>query len=151
MTRFLAKVTLSIVDYDIPRELVANFDETGLHLTPAGSESYVKIGDIQVKKIGLFLIFHQILTYIGYGDKRQVTAGLGASWNGEKMGIQLIFAGKTTKCLPKVTVKKGMRLIFILRVYFLEDQSTVSRTLIGRMLDLLRSSSKKLLRLFFET
>lgn len=53
MTRFLAKMTISICDYDIPRELVANFDETGLHLIPAGSESYVKVGTTQVKKIGM--------------------------------------------------------------------------------------------------
>jgi hypothetical protein len=114
MTNFLAKMTISIVDNDIPRELVANFDETGLHLTPAGSASYVKIGDIQVKKIGMtHFDFVCIVHMLGFGDKRQITGGLGASWNGDKMGIQLIFAGKTQRCLPKVTVKKGAFVCFI--------------------------------------
>jgi hypothetical protein len=47
--------------------------------------------------------------YIGHDDKRQITAGIGAAWNGEKMNPQLIFQGKTKRSLPKT--KNGILLV----------------------------------------
>ena len=54
---FQAKVSLMIQDFNIRKELIVNFDETSLHLAPAGVASFVKVGTTQVKKIGHSLVF----------------------------------------------------------------------------------------------
>lgn len=52
LDEFLSRVSLTILDHNIPKDLVINFDETGLNLTPAGNKSFVTVGEIQIKKVG---------------------------------------------------------------------------------------------------
>lgn len=54
---YLSKIAITIAENHIPKDLVVNFDETGLHLTPAGNRSFVQIGETQVQKHG-FGIYH---------------------------------------------------------------------------------------------
>ena len=83
-----------IIDYNIPKVLISNFDETGLHLTPSSGASFVKVGETKVKSVGNLLRISRCSLGLGHGDKRQITCGVGCNWFGQKFGIQLIFAGK---------------------------------------------------------
>lgn len=47
------KIAITLHDHMIPKEMVANFDETGLHLAPSGKRSFAHVGDIQVKSCGM--------------------------------------------------------------------------------------------------
>jgi len=65
-------------------------DQTGVHLVSASSFTYemVNSGDVAV---------------VGAEDKRQITACVAASLRGDLLPLQLIFQGKTARCLPAAT------------------------------------------------
>lgn len=65
-------------------------DQTGVHLAPVDSRTYEAKGVKDVKVIGA-------------EDKRQITACIGSSLNGNLLPLQLIFQGKTTACHPPAT------------------------------------------------
>lgn len=65
-------------------------DQTGLHLVPSSTHTYQLKGSKEVP-------------VIGNGDKRQITVCLVSSMNGDLLPLQLIFQGKTDKCLPAPT------------------------------------------------
>jgi len=65
-------------------------DQTGVHLVPADARTFESIGSKDVK-------------VIGGEDKRQITACIGSSLNGDLLPMQLIFTGTTSKCLPAAT------------------------------------------------
>jgi len=67
--------------------LVVNMDQTGVHLAPVDNKTYNVRGGKEVKLIGA-------------DDKRQITACLASSLNGDLLPLQLIFQGKTTACHP---------------------------------------------------
>jgi hypothetical protein len=62
---FLARIAITVAENNIPKELVINFDETGLHLTPSGNRSFVTVGTTQIKKVGygMFLYFKFIIIF----------------------------------------------------------------------------------------
>lgn len=82
------RIAIFVAEHKIPKGLVANFDETGLELVPTNRRTFHRKGDCQIE-------------IIGFGDKRQISAGLGATFLGEKFNPQLIFQGKTHRCHPK--------------------------------------------------
>ena len=49
---------------------------------------------------------------MGKEDKRQITAVLGCSMNGDVLPFQLIYEGKTTRCLPIYTFPEGFDITF---------------------------------------
>jgi hypothetical protein len=65
-------------------------DQTGVHLAPVDSRTYEAKGSKEVKVIGA-------------EDKRQITACIASSLNGDLLPLQLIFQGKTTACHPPFT------------------------------------------------
>lgn len=65
-------------------------DQTGVHLVPASNWTYEAVGASSV-------------AVIGAEDKRQITACVASSLNGELLPLQLIFQGKTPRSLPPVT------------------------------------------------
>ena len=67
-----------------------NLDQTGLHLVPAGSRTYETKGSKQVPIAGM-------------DDKRQITAVVASSLDGQLLPLQLIFQGKTDASLPPHT------------------------------------------------
>jgi hypothetical protein len=69
---------------------VINLDQTGLHLVPAGSRTYETKGSKQVPIAGM-------------DDKRQITAVVASSLDGQLLPLQLIFQGKTDASLPQHT------------------------------------------------
>ena len=70
--------------------LVINLDQTGVRLVPSGRWSYEERGS-------------KAVAIVGAEDKRQFTACVASSLDGELLPLQLIFAGKTARCLPPRT------------------------------------------------
>lgn len=70
--------------------LVINMDQTGVHLVPASSWTYERLGSSAVATVGA-------------DDKRQITACLASSLYGDLLPLQLIFEGKTDRSLPNAT------------------------------------------------
>jgi hypothetical protein len=65
-------------------------DQTGVHLVPSSSYTYEREGASSV-------------AVIGAEDKRQITVCLASSMDGDLLPLQLIFQGKTPRCLPDST------------------------------------------------
>jgi hypothetical protein len=68
--------------------LCINFDQSGFHLVPTSDRTFAPKGakDVIIR---------------GKNDKRQVTLLVSASASGVLLPLQLVFAGKTKRCLPK--------------------------------------------------
>ena len=72
---------------EIPDNLVVNWDQTGIH--------YVPVSDWTMEKVGA-----KRVEIVGANDKRQITAVFAGTMSGEFLPPQLIYQGKTPKCLP---------------------------------------------------
>lgn len=84
----------SIVELEeIPRDLIINWDHTGVHYVPVGSWTMAKEGSKRVEIAGI-------------EDKRQITAVLAGTMSGKFLPPQVIYAGKTPRCLPSVEFPK---------------------------------------------
>ena len=84
---FLQDIKHSMLMDEIPPELVINFDQTGVYYVPVSSWSMEVEGAKRVE-------------VVGKDDKRQITAIFGISMSGDFLPIQLVYQGKTAKCLP---------------------------------------------------
>ena len=73
---------------EIPGSLVINWDQTGIHYVPVLQWTMEKEG---MKRIEI----------TGSQDKCQITAVFGVTMDGNFLPPQLVYAGKTPKCLPK--------------------------------------------------
>lgn len=65
-------------------------DQTGVHLVPTSNWTYEKSGSSSI-------------AVVGAEDKRQITVCIASSLDGELLPPQLIFQGKTHRCLPART------------------------------------------------
>ncbi len=84
----------SIVDIEeIPPELIINWDHTGLDYVPVSSWTMAKEGSKRVEIAGI-------------DDKRQITAVFAGTLASEFLPPQLIYKGKTPRCLPNVEFPK---------------------------------------------
>ena len=72
---------------EIPPELIINWDHTGIHYVPVGNWTQAKKGSTRVE-------------VAGSEDKRQITAVFAGTKSGQFLPPQIIYAGKTKKCLP---------------------------------------------------
>uniref|UniRef100_A0A1X7V0T9 DDE-1 domain-containing protein n=1 Tax=Amphimedon queenslandica TaxID=400682 RepID=A0A1X7V0T9_AMPQE len=92
-------MTISTME-DIPKELIINWDHTGIIYIPLSSWTMEKEGATQVEVAGI-------------NNKRQLTAIFSNTMTGDFLPPQLIYAGKTTRCLPKsVTFRKDWHVNF---------------------------------------
>ena len=91
---FLADVKVEVLMNDIHKEMIFNWDQTGLQLVPTGQWTMH-----QAKA--------KVIPIVNSDDKRQITAVLAATMTGEYLHPQLIFKGKTPRCHPAVTVPQG--------------------------------------------
>ena len=87
--QFLLEINHVIVMDEILANLVINFDQTGLHFVPVSEWTMEAEGTKRVE-------------VAGKDDKKQLTAVLGGSMAGEFLPPQLIYQGKTSRCLPSV-------------------------------------------------
>ena len=79
---------------EIPEDLVINWDHTGLHYVPVSSWTMAKEGSKRVEIAGL-------------DDKKQLMAVFAGTLSGEVLPPQIIYKGKTPKCLPSVEFPMG--------------------------------------------
>jgi hypothetical protein len=84
------RIAFAIQVHKVHPSLVVNMDQTGVHLAPVDSRTYEAKGSKEVKVIGA-------------EDKRQITACVASSLDGDLLPLQLIFQGKTSACHPPAT------------------------------------------------
>lgn len=78
---------------EIPKELVINWDHTGIHYVPVSNLTMAKEGS-------------------GSNDKRQITAVFAATMTGDFLFPQIIYAGKMPRCLPSVKFPDGWHVTY---------------------------------------
>ena len=86
--QFLFDVKI-VVEMEIPKALVINWDHTGIHYVPVSSWTMAKEGSKRVEIAGI-------------NDKRQITAVFANTMSSDFLPPQIIYAGKTSRCLPSV-------------------------------------------------
>ena len=89
--QFLFDIKCIVDIHEIPPTLIINWDQTGIHYVPVGSWTMEKEGSKRIEIAGI-------------DDKRQLTAVFAGTLAGDFLPVQLVYKGKTTKCLP-TTVK----------------------------------------------
>ncbi len=92
--QFLFDIKAIIEMEEIPPELVINWDHTGINYIPVSNWTMEKEG---AKRVEIF----------GVQDKRQMTVVFAGTMTGHFLPPQLIYAGKTKKCLPTVSFPKS--------------------------------------------
>ena len=92
-----AKVLIDMME--IPGSLVIIWDQTGIQYVPVSQWTMEREG---MKRIEI----------AGNQDKRQITAVFGVTMDGNFLPPQLVYAGKTPKCLPKVDFPEDWDITF---------------------------------------
>lgn len=108
--QFLDDIMAFVKMEDIPDQLVLNWDHTAINIVPGSSWTMDQKG---AKKIEI----------IGLDDKRQITAVVCGSLNGDVLPFQLIYQGKTSACLPKIRFPKDWLLSYTLNHWSNEDKT----------------------------
>ena len=85
--QFLLEITNVVTLAEIPFDLVINFDQTGINYIPVSSWTMEVQGAKRVE-------------VAGKDDKRQITAVFAGSMTGDFLPPQLVYQGKTERCLP---------------------------------------------------
>ena len=91
---FLADIAAEVVMKDIPREMIFNWDKTGLSIIPTGSWTMEREGA-------------KVVSIAHADDKRQITAVLAVTATREYLAPQLLYKGKTERCHPQVQFPEG--------------------------------------------
>ena len=84
---------------EVPSELIINWDQTGIHYVPVAAWTMEKEGSKRVEIVGV-------------DDKRQITAVFAGTLTGDFLPPQLIYKGKTPKCLPPVDLPSDWHVTF---------------------------------------
>ena len=74
---------------EIPHDLIINWDQNGINYVPVSQWTMAKEGSKRVEIVGV-------------NDNRQITAVFAGSLAGDFLPVQLVYQGKTKKCLPCV-------------------------------------------------
>ena len=86
-SQFLFDIRTIVEMEDIPEDLVINWDHTGLNYVPVSNWTMAEEGSKRVEIVAL-------------DDKRQITAVFGCTMGGDFIPPQVIYSGKTSRCLP---------------------------------------------------
>ena len=92
--QFLQDVSAVVTFEEIPDALIVNWDQTGINYVPVSHWTMAKEGSKRVEVAGV-------------EDKRQITAVFAGSLSGDFLPPQLVYQGKTMKCLPSMVFPKG--------------------------------------------
>ena len=84
---FLAEIVHIAQANYIPPQLIINWDQTGLNIVPTYSWTMEEQGSKRVEIVGL-------------GNKRQITATFAVAMSGAVLPVQILYAGKTSRCHP---------------------------------------------------
>ena len=85
--QFLSDIHAVVAMEEIPRQLIINWDQTGIKYVPVANWTFEEKGAKRVEITGM-------------DDKRQITVLLLCSMDGKLLPTQVIYAGKTPACLP---------------------------------------------------
>ena len=88
--QFLLDVKSVVLMEEIPHSLIINWDQTGVHYVPVSDWTMEKRGSKRIEIAGI-------------DDKRQLTAVFACSMTGDFLPPQLVYQGKTDRCLPCVS------------------------------------------------
>lgn len=88
--QFLLDIKAVVDLEEIPPDLTINWDQTGINYVPVSQWTMEKRGCKRVEVAGI-------------NDKRQITAVLGGSLAGDFLPVQLVYQGKTNRCLPRIS------------------------------------------------
>ena len=88
--QFLFDIKMIIEFEDIPNYLILNWDHTGVNYFSVSSRTMAREGSKKVEITGIT-------------DKRQITVVISVTKTGHYLPPQVIYTGKTSRCLPKVT------------------------------------------------
>ena len=91
--KFHRRIARRVRKYQIPDELVINWDQTGVEVIPAGNWTMNQRGDKQIH-----------VDVKGIDDKCQYTALLACTMSGEMLPPQIIYQGTTNRCHPNVVL-----------------------------------------------
>ena len=93
------KISTAVHENDIPESLIVNIDQTPLSYVSPGKYTFDLKGSKTVPVKGI-------------DDKRQITATFAISLSGEFLPLQVIYEGKTKRCLPKYQFRKEFDVTF---------------------------------------
>ena len=110
-TQFLSDVRTVVTMENIPPELIINWDQTGIKYVPISCWTLAQKGTKCLEISGVD----------GVDDKRQITALLAGTLSGHFLPAQLIYAGKTPACLPKVHFPSDWHVTFTPNHWSYED------------------------------
>ena len=96
---FLLDVKNVVCMDEIPGELIVNWDQTGVNYIPVSSWTMQSEG---AKKVEI----------VAKDDKRQITVVIAASLKGDILPLQIIYQGKTPRCLPSVKFPSNWHITF---------------------------------------
>ena len=109
---FHQDIRSAVVMDEVPPELIINWDQTGL--------SYVPVSQWIMEEEGA-----KRVEIDGKDDKRQITAVFGCSLIGDFLPLQLIYQGKTTKCLPQVQFPLDWSIVYTVNHWSNEETMEV--------------------------
>ena len=96
---FQRRITSIIEEHDILKELILNLDQTSLSYVSPGKYTF---NPKDAKAVPIK----------GVDDKRQITTTFTVSITGNFLPIQLIFGGKTPRCLPSFDFQADFKVTF---------------------------------------
>ena len=94
---YLHGIVTKIEENDIPLSLALNLDQTPSKYIPVSNKTMATKGS-------------KIVPIKGSTDKRMITATFTITLDGHLLLMQLIYAGKTKKCFPRVKVPSSFSL-----------------------------------------
>ena len=85
--------------HGIPKDLIVNFDQTPLPYICASKQTLEKQGTSSVP-------------LVGKGKSKQITGTFAISQSGDFLPMQLIYEGKTQRCLPQIDFPKDFNVTY---------------------------------------
>ena len=108
---YLLEIKNVIVMDEIPAQLVINFDQTGLNIVPTLDWTMEAEGSKRVE-------------VTGKDDKRQLTAVLVGTLDGDFLPSQIIYQGTSPRCLPKHEFSKKWHITYSANHWSNEETTT---------------------------
>ena len=113
LKEFLLEVKNVVYMDEIPEDLIVNFDQTGIN--------YVLVSSWTMEQEG-----SKCVEVVVKDDKWQITAVFAASFTGEFLLPQLVYEGKTERCLPQFQFPPNWKITFL--SYELTMKITLSKS-----------------------
>ena len=126
---FLLDVRNIVQMDEVPAQLIINWDQTGIDYVPASNWTMEQVGLNQIE-------------IIGKDDKQQLTAVFGCSMAGDFLPPQLVYQGKTNRCLPQYKFPTGWDITFTENHW--SNEETTRRYIINILLPYLDQTKKEL-------